>query len=127
MRTHQAHTPGTYVAHVFQFDHFFLFKEKNDSTSERARAPYFSNFCKIWVSRNIFMFRRVRSTCRRTSYVHTEGTKIANIRHKNHDFSCIFAISHHSQKPVNIAIFSKNVFSRKSSEKILSNEPYRVF
>ena len=72
------------------------------------------------------MLRRVRSTCRRTSFVHTEGTKIENTRHKNHDFNCILAMSHHSQKVVKSAIFSKNFFSRKSTEKILSKEPYSV-
>ena len=68
---------------------FFLLKEKNGSTSERARAAYFWNFCKSWVSRNISMFRRVRSTCRRTSYVHKEGTEISYIRHKNRKFLCL--------------------------------------
>ena len=35
------------------------------------------------------MFRRVRSTCRRTSYEHTEGTEISYIRHKNRKFLCL--------------------------------------
>ena len=63
------------------------------------------------------MLRRVRSTCRRTSYVHTEGTKIANVRHKNQDFSCILAMSYHSQKPVEIAIFSKIFFREEVRKK----------
>ena len=63
------------------------------------------------------MPRRVRSTCRRTSYVHTEGTKIANVRHKNQDFSCILAMSYHSQKPLKIAIFQKKIFREKVRKK----------
>ena len=101
----------------FLFDHFFLLKQKNDSTSERATAPYFWNFCKIWVSEIISYLRRVRSTCRRTSYVHTEGTENENIRHKNHNFSCFLAISHHSQKPAKNAIFSKYFFFEKKFNK----------
>ena len=97
----------------FSFCNFFSSKRKNHPTLEQATALYFWNFCKIWVSGIISWFRRVRSTCRRTSYVHTEGTKIENIRHKNHDFSCILAISHHSQKVVKMAIFSKFFFREK--------------
>ena len=97
----------------FSFCNFFSSKRKNHPTSERATAPYFWNFCKIWVSRNISMLRRVRTICRRTSYVHTEGTKIANVRHKNQDFSCILAMSYHSQKPVEIVIFSNFFFAKK--------------
>ena len=32
------------------------------------------------------MFKRVRSKCKRTSYVHTEGTEMSYIRHENHEF-----------------------------------------
>ena len=96
---------------------FFLLKEKNDSTFERARAAYFGNFCKIWVSRNISMLRRVNCTLGRTPYVHTEGTKIANVMHKNHIFRCILAMSQHSQKPVKIVIFSKFFFCEKVRKK----------
>ena len=110
----------------FLFDHFFLFKEKNDSTSERATAPYFWNFCKIWVSRNTSMLRRVRSTCRRTPYVHTEGTENENIRHKNHNFSSVLAMLFNSQNTVKIAIFSKILFLRKSSKNFLSNAVFRL-
>ena len=67
----------------FSFCNFFSSKRKNHLTSERATAPYFWNFRMIWVSRNISMLRRVRSTCRRTSYctqkaqkLQTSGTKI---------------------------------------------------
>ena len=107
-----------FVSHAMQkrfffFLQFFSSKSKNHPTSERATAPYFWNFCKIWVSMNISMLRRVRTTRRRTPYVHTEGTKIANVRHKNRDFSCILAMSYHSQKPIKIAIFSKIFFAKK--------------
>ena len=101
-------------------------KEKNDSTSEQATARYTWNFFKIWVSRIISYLRRVRSTCRRTSYVHTEGTENENIRHKNPNFSCVLAISHHSQKPSKSAIFSKFFFSRKSSINFLLNAVFRL-
>ena len=73
----------------FSFCNFFSSKRKNHPTSERATAPYFWNFCKIWVSRNISMFRRVRSIYMRTSYVHTEGTEMSYIRHKNRKFLCL--------------------------------------
>ena len=105
---------------------FFLFKEKNDSTPERATARYTWNFFKIWVSRIISYLRRVRITCRCISYVHTEGTENENIRHKNPNFSCVLAISQHSQKPSKIAIFSKMFFSRKSSKNFLSNAVFRL-
>jgi len=105
---------------------FFLLKEKNHPTSSWTRTPYTWNFFKIWVWRIISMFRRFRSTCSSIPYTHTEGTKITNTRHKNHDFICILAMSHYSQKPSKSVIFSKIFFSRKSTEKILSNEPYRV-
>ena len=110
----------------FLFDHFVLLKEKNDSTSERARAAYFWNFCKIWVSRIISMLRRVGSTYRRTSYVHTAGTENENIKHKNHNFSCVLAMLFNSQKAAKIAIFSKILFSRKSSKNFLSNAVSRL-
>ena len=92
---------------------FFLFKEKNHSTSMRATARYTRNFFKIWVWKIISMLRRVRSTCSRTPYVHTEGTEIANIRHKNHNFSCVLSMSQHNQKPKKIAIFPKFFFREK--------------
>ena len=63
------------------------------------------------------MLRRVRSTCMRIPYVHTEGTKIANVRHKNQDFSCILAMSYHTKKPVKIVIFSKKIFFREKVRK----------
>ena len=44
---------------------------------------------KIWVLRNSSMFRRVRSTRRRTSYVHTAGTDMSYMRHKNRQFLCL--------------------------------------
>ena len=97
----------------FSFCNFFSSKRKNHQTSGRVSALYFRNFCKIWVSRNISMIRRLRFTCRRTSCVHTEGTEIENIRHKIHIFSCILAISHNSQKPSKSAIFSKKIFAKK--------------
>ena len=62
------------------------------------------------------MFRRVRSTCRSTYYMHTEGTKIKNIRHKNLDFISILAISHNSQKPSKSAIF-QTFFFRENVQK----------
>ena len=96
---------------------FFLFKEKNHSTSMRATARYTRNFFNIWVWKIISMLRRVRSTCSRTPYVHTEGTEIENIRHKNHIFSCVLAMSQHSQKPSKSAIFSK-LFFREKVQKI---------
>ena len=104
----------------------FSSKRKNHRTSGRVSALDFQNFCKIWVSRNISYLRRVRSTCRSTSYVHTEGTENENIRHKNDIFSCILAISHNSQKPSKSAIFSKLFFSRKSSKNFLSNDVFRL-
>ena len=110
----------------FLFDHFFLLKEKNDSTSGQATVRYTWNFFTIWVSRIISYLRRVRSTCRCTSYVHTEGTENENIRHKNLNFSCVLAISHHSQKSSKSAIFSKIFFSRKSSINFLSNTVFRL-
>ena len=98
---------------------FFLFKEKNHSTSMRATARYTQNFFKIWVWKITFMLRRVIpvSTCRRTPYVHTEGTEIANIRHRIHIFSCVLAMSQHSQKAIKIAIFP-NFFFREKVQKI---------
>ena len=60
------------------------------------------------------MFRRVRSTCRRTSYEYTQDTKIENVRHKNQDFNCILLISYHSQKPEKLSFF-QFFFSRKST------------
>ena len=110
----------------FSFCNFFSSKRKNHPTLEQTTSLYFWNFCKIWVSRNISMLRRVRSTCRRTLYVHTEGTKIENIRYKNHNSSYILAMSHHSQKPSKSAIFSKIFFSRKSSINFLSNAVFRL-
>ena len=110
----------------FSLCNFFSSKRKNHPTSERATAPYFWNFCKIWVSGIISMLRRVRSTCRCTSCVHTEGTEIANIRHKNHDFSCILAMFDNSQNTVKMAIFSKFFFSRKNSKNFLSNDGLRL-
>ena len=96
---------------------FFLFKEKNHSTSMRATARYTRKFFKIWVWKIIYMLMRVRSTYSRTPYVHIEGTEIENIRHKNHIFSCVLAMSQHSQKPSKSAIFSKIVFFAKKFKK----------
>ena len=96
----------------FLFYDFFLLKEKNTPTIWQGRAPYFWNFCKIWVSRNISMFRRVRSICRRKLYVNTEGTEIANIKNKNHNFICILSMFHHSQISAKMAIFSKQIFAK---------------
>ena len=101
----------------FSFCNFFSSKRKNHRTSGRVLALYIQNFCKIWVSRNISMFRRVRSTCRSTYYMHTDGTKIENIRHKIHDFSCILAMSHHNQKVAKMAIFSKICFFLEKVQK----------
>ena len=99
----------------FSYWNFFLLKEKNVLTSGRATAPYIANIFKIWVLGIIFMLRRVRSTCVWTPCVHTEGTEIADIRHKNRNFSCILAMSNHSQISSNFIIFSKIFFSRKST------------
>jgi len=73
----------------FQIFNFFLFKEKNHPTSMRATARYIASIFKIWVWNIISMLRRVRSTCGRTPYVHTEGTEIWNIRHKFLKFLCL--------------------------------------
>ena len=59
------------------------------------------------------MLRRVRSTCRRTPYVHTEGTENENIRHKNHNFSCVLAMLFHSQKASKSRFFQKFYFREK--------------
>ena len=58
------------------------------------------------------MFKKTRSTTTITSNVHTEDTKLDNINHKNHDFTCILAISHHNQKVAKMEIF-QNLFFRK--------------
>ena len=42
-----------------------------------ARISSTRNFFKIWVSRIISMFRRVKSTCRFIPYLHTKGTEIS--------------------------------------------------
>ena len=101
----------------FSFCNFFSSKRKNHRTSGRVSALDFHTFCKIWVSRIISYLRRVRSTCGRISYVHTEAIKIENIRHKNHDFSCILAISHNIQKVAKMVIFSKIFFLEKVQKK----------
>ena len=77
----------------FHFAHFFLFKEKNVRTLRLATAPYIANIFKIWVLGIISMLRRVRSTRVDIPYVHTDGTEISYIRHKNHQI-CVPSVCH---------------------------------
>ena len=67
---------------------FFLFKEKNYRTLRLATAPYIANILKIWVLGIISILRRVRSTRVDILYLHTEGTEISTIRHRNRKFLC---------------------------------------
>ena len=104
---------------------FFLFKEKNHPTLGSTRTAYTWNFFKIWVWRIISMFWRFRSTYRIISYLHTEGTEIWNIRHKNPFFHCKSAMMPLHQFLWKMMIFSKIFFSRKSSKFFLSNALFR--
>ncbi len=88
---------------------------KNASTSQRATALYFWNFCKIWVSRNVFMFRKVRSKCRRTLYVHITGTKIElNHQAEKSPFQLYFTdVSSELKNSKNRDFFKNFIFVKK--------------
>ena len=82
-------------------------------TATRIRST--RNFFKIWVSRIISMFRRVKSTCRRTPKVHTKGTKIPYIHPSGTGFPYIGHMG------------SPNGFGRKYGRKNDQNLPNFFF
>ncbi len=101
---------------------------KNASTSQRATAPYFWNFCKIWVSRNVFMFRKVRSKCRRTLYVHITGTKIElNHQAEKSPFQLYFTDVSSELKNSKNRDFFKNFIFVKKLKRFGSNSSWLFF